>query len=132
MPFDRNNLNPVTRFYLSDEHGGQTEEWVELRRPSLKESREFRKKATKRRVEYKGTQRFEVADFNDELWDEMFWDATISNWYILQPDGKEIPCTKEDKLLLVYGSPEFLRFLNDCVLKLNADLTNVQEESEKN
>jgi hypothetical protein len=132
MPIDLTNLNPVTRFHDDSGSALSADEWVEMRRPSVKESREFRKKATKKRVEYKGGQRFDVTDFNDEVWDENFWDAVITNWHINTPDGSPIPCTKENKLLLFYGSPDFLRFLNDCVTKLNSAFESDQEENEKN
>jgi len=132
MSFNISNLNPPTRFFYTDSDGNETGEWVDMKRPSLKESREFRKKATKRRAEYKGAQRFEVTDFNDDVWDELFWDATIVDWHIKDDHDNDIPCTKENKLLMVMGSPEFLFWMNKCVAKLNEDFAVIQEESEKN
>lgn len=135
MPFDLKNLHPPARFYWD----GDKTEWIELTTLTPKELTELRKKCTEAKVEYylpegaKGQPfRYEYHVSNDELYNEMFWDARIANWNFCQPDGNQIPCTKENKLLLLGGSTEFAAWVMRCLEKLERDQRARAEKLEKN
>jgi len=61
-----------------------------------------------------------------------FWDEIISDWNIVDPAGKSIPPTAENKYLLIKGSPEFLRFANRCLEILSGNMVTSAENAEKN
>lgn len=136
MPFDIRNLsllNPSVKFYLSDEE----KEWVELKNLSDSELRDIRKEVAKKKAEYKnvgrtGAQRFEYVDVDDEKLADLITIKCITNWYILDTDGNEIPCTDENKLLLTGHSPEFSSFVSECLDKLRKDKEDKQKTEEKN
>jgi len=60
-----------------------------------------------------------------------FWNEIISDWNITDPSGKPIPCTAENKYLLIKGSMEFLRFANRCLEILSGAMAD-KATSEKN
>jgi hypothetical protein len=61
-----------------------------------------------------------------------FWDKTIVDWEIFDQDGKPIPCTPENKYLLIKGDIRFLRFANRCVQLLSGITRDRGEEEAKN
>lgn len=131
--FDLKNLNPSARFYLSDDE----KEWVELKTLADAELREIRKRVAQKKAEYKnvgrtGAQRFEYVDVNDELLADEITDRCITTWYLLDTEGNEIPCTRENKLLLTGQSPEFSTFISDSLEKLKKDKEEKVKEEEKN
>ena len=135
MPFDLKNLNPAVRFYW----GEDKVEWVELQALTGKQIAEFRKATSQKKVEYWRPQgsgekpfRYEFTDTNDELFNEMFWDTQIVSWNLVDPEGKEIPCSKENKLLLLGNSNEFATWIMKCVTQLNEDNSKRIKDAEKN
>jgi hypothetical protein len=47
---------------------------------------------------------------------EMIWDFVIQGWEgILDKEGKDIPCTVENKMKLMTRSPQFARFVGRCL-----------------
>lgn len=77
-------------------------------------------------VTYEQTKEQQVAE-RMEVWDEI-----ITDWNIVDPEGKPIPLTAENKYLLIKGSDEFLRFANHCLDILAAEIVEKKEASEKN
>jgi len=136
MPFDLKNitnLNPAVKFFLSSDET----EWVELKTLADAELREIRKKVAKKKAEYKkvgggAAQRFDYVDVDDEMLADEITDKCIVRWYLLDTDGNEIPCTRENKLLLTGNSPEFSSFISDSLEKLKKDKEDKKEEEEKN
>jgi len=134
--FDIDNLNPVARFYYP---GTGKKEWVELRNIPTSELRKLRKKVIRQEVEYYRPDntnekpfRYEVDKIDDEkLFDEM-WDYQIVNWKIVKINGEEIPCTKENKLLMVGNSKEFADWIVKCLNQLAIDEEKKRDKSEKN
>ncbi|MHB8110495.1 MAG: hypothetical protein ACYDHW_10745 [Syntrophorhabdaceae bacterium] len=52
--------------------------------------------------------RFEGTDFNNDLFNEMMWDRSITGWSdLFDRNNKEIPCTTDNKVLLMTRSKEF-------------------------
>jgi len=136
MPFDLKNLNPAVKFYYP---GTRKAEWLELRNIPIGELRKMRKRCVKQTVEYyrpddsKGQPyRYETEDIDDDKFNEMLWDYQIVSWKIIDPEGKEIPCTLENKLLLMGNSTEFADWVVKCLNKLAKDSEKKKEDSEKN
>ena len=135
MPFDLENLNPSARFYWGD----GKKEWVELRNISMKQLRKIRNEAVKKTVEYYRPEesdikpfRYENEDVDHDKLDELLWDYQITDWRIVNPDGKEIPCTLENKLLLMGNSTKFADWVVKCLNQLASDEKAQREEAEKN
>jgi hypothetical protein len=104
------NPNPGIwfRFDENDPESGD----VAIRPLNPAKREEIRKKAVKKRIEYKHGQRFEVEDVNDDLFSEMLWDYAITGWNdLLDDDGKPIDCTSENKFFLMRNHVGFARFI---------------------
>jgi hypothetical protein len=56
---------------------------------------EIRKKAIKKRIEYKHGQRFEVEELDDDKFSELLWDYSITGWNNLEDDDGPIPVTPD-------------------------------------
>jgi len=124
MPFDLQNLNPAAKFYW----GKDKKEWVELRNIPVGELRRIRKETIKRNIEYYRPDqskekpfRYEIDDLNEDRLNELLWDYQIVNWHIEDPDGNEIPCTLENKLLLMSNSTEFAEWIIERLNQLVSD-----------
>ena len=133
MPFDLSNLNPAAKFHWNKK------EWVELRNIPIAELRNIRKKTITKKIEYYRPDesdikpfRYEDESLNEDKLDELLWDYQIVNWKIVDPDGKDIPCTLENKLLLMGNSTEFAEWVIDCLRQLSTDEKKQKEKSEKN
>ena len=66
------------------------------------------------------------------LFRSLLWDYQIVDWNIVDGDGKKIKCTKENKLLLMGNSAEFVNFVVDSLNQLAKDEQKRREKSEKN
>ena len=114
MKFDLQELNPGT-FFDFGEDGGR----ISLRLCAGDDLRDIQKATVKKRVEFKNGQRYEVEDVNEALRGEMLWDFSIVNWEkFFDAQGKEIPCTRENKILLMGKSPRFANFVASCLQEL--------------
>jgi len=77
--------------------------------------------------------RFEVEKRDDDLQNELFWDSLIVAWEgLLDAKGREIPCTSENKSLLMLTQPTFSKFIGGCIDVLTKDETARMAASEKN
>lgn len=145
MPWDIEDLNPVTRFYYGDEDqqigdGDKSKEWVELRVAADEDTERMRKQAgIKQKVEYRNVrgraQRLEFLDSNEQkinTFSDLLNDFTIVDWYLFDKQGQEIPCTKENKLKLMKGSPMFAAWIASCTEQIRSEIENVAEEEAKN
>jgi len=136
MPFDLKNLNESARFYWPESN---KTEWVDLRNIPIGEIRKLRKIAVKKEVEYYRPDnsderpfRYEVENIDDEKFSEYLWDYQISDWHITDPDGNDIPCTLENKMLLMSNSMEFADWVVNCLNQLGEDNKKMQDTLEKN
>jgi len=92
---------------------------VQIRTLTADDMKSIRKQTVKKRTEFKkvdGTPgRFEYEEVNDELQNELFWDRVITDWSgLYDGKGSEIPCTKENKLLLMMRSIKFAKFVGNA------------------
>ena len=110
---------------------------VQIRTITTEDFKAIQKQTVKKRVDFKkvdGTPgRFEYQEVNEDLQNELFWDAVILGWENLF-DAKEnpIPCTKANKLLLMSRSAKFVSFISDSLKSLQDDEALKTENAEKN
>lgn len=131
MRFNLEELNPGVWIALDEDHPEQGK--LCLRVANGEALDEIKKKTHKKRVEIRRGQRFEVEEVNEALYDELLWDYCIVDWEgILDAKGKPIPCTRENKVRLLRGSPLFLQLYIDCIGRLDEYRKQALEEEEKN
>jgi hypothetical protein len=123
----------ITPRFFEMEGGGR----VQLRTISVADFKSIQKQTVRKKVDYKkvdGTPgRFEFEEVNQDLQNELYWDSVIIGWENLSDrNGKEIPCTKENKVLLMTRSKKFLDFVVESLKTLSADEADAQEQSQKN
>lgn len=112
--------NPGIWFKFDENDPESGEVGIRPLNPARRE--EIRKKSVKKRVEYKKGQRFEVEDVNDDLFSELLWDYSITGWNgLVDDDGKEIPCTSENKVFLMRNHVGFARFIGDKMERLSEE-----------
>ena len=100
--------------------------WKAIREQSVKVVPEYRKLDGK-------WERFEVEQKDDDLQNKLFWDAAIVAWEnLFDGKGEAIPCTPENKVLLMLTQPKFSGFIGECVATLTKDENSRAEASEKN
>lgn len=129
--FNLNGKDSGVWFDLED--GGR----VQVRTMDAETLRAIRTETVKRKIEYKRVEgkaeRFTVEDTDDEEQSALFWDHVIMAWEKFF-DGHEqpIPCTRENKILLLARSQRFAKFLGECLEKLNADELATAEADKEN
>jgi len=122
---------PGTWFDL--EGGGR----VQLRTIAADALRKIKKQVTKRRAEIKRIDgaigRVEWEEVDEDLQNELFWDAAILDWEnLIDGKGNPIPCTPENKALLMLKSLKFARFVADGLKALSDAEIEEAEAAEKN
>lgn len=131
ITFDLEEKNEGAWFDLDG--GGRIQ--LRMLRPEI--LKDIRRQTNKKTVEYKRVdgkaERFEVEKEDEDLFHELFWDHCIVAWEnFVDSKGKEIPCTKENKLLLLMRSIKFAEIINDCLKKLGIDEAKKAAGLEKN
>jgi hypothetical protein len=119
--------------FFDMEGGGR----IQLRSLSSDDLREIRKQTVKKKVDFKRLdgkpERFEFEEVNEELQNELFWDHVIMTWEnFIDKNGTPIPCTKENKMLLLSRSLKFTRFLNEALTTLTETESQLMKDMEKN
>jgi hypothetical protein len=131
MKFDLTELNPGVFFSFDENEDGAG--GVTIRLANGKILDEINKACIKKKVEFRRGQRHEVIIDNDELRSKMLWEYVIIDWKgLYDQDGKEIPCTKENKVMLMQGSVKFSSFIGNCVEKLTEETEAYEGNLEKN
>ncbi len=123
---------PVGKWFEM-EGGGR----VQLRTLTADILKAIRKQTVKKKVDFKridgSPARLEYEEINEDLQNELFWEQIIIAWEnIFDGKGNEIPCTKENKILLMTRSVKFARFISDSLKTLAEDEQREMEASEKN
>jgi hypothetical protein len=125
------DFDEVSAKWFEMEGGGR----LQLRIPSIADWKLIRKQTVRKKVEFKkvdGTPgRFEFEEINEDLQNELFWDAAIVNFENFTNKGILIPCTKENKILLMTNS-KFAKFFSESFKTLTEDEAIQAEASEKN
>lgn len=125
------DFDEVSAEWFEMEGGGR----LQLKIPSMADWKQIRKQTIRKKVEFKkvdGTPgRFEFEEVNEDLQNELFWDSAIVNFENFTNKGDLIPCTKENKILLMTNS-KFAKFFSDSFKILTDDMAMQAEDSEKN
>ncbi len=125
------NFEEVSAKWFEMEGGGR----LQLRIPTIEDWKRIRKQTVRKKVEFKkvdGTPgRFEFEEVNEDLQNELFWDAAIVNFENFTNKGVLIPNIKENKVLLMTNS-KFAKFFGESFKTLTEDEARQAEASEKN
>lgn len=110
---------------------------IKLRIMTADINKEIRKKTVKKKVDFKKVDgvaaRFPYEEIDEDLQNELFWDYVIVDWEnFFDKNRKPIPCTKENKLLLIAKSTRFVGLLNEHLNQLVEYEQEAAEEEEKN
>ncbi len=120
----------VTAKWFEMEGGGR----LQLRIPGIAEWKRIFKQTTHKKVEFKKVEgtpaRFESENIDKDLQNELFLDATIVNFENFTNKGVLIPCTKENKILLM-NNTKFAQFFNESFKTLTEDEEKQVEASKK-
>lgn len=131
MKFDLKDLNPGAWFDIVD--GKPEEGRICLRVANDATLKAIKKQSVKPCVEYKHGQRFEFNKVDEDLSSALLWDYCIVSWESIQdPDGKDIPCDRDSKFILMTGSRQFAKIIGECLKKLAEDEAKAAQEEEKN
>ena len=126
MKFDLKNEG--TFFSFPGESGG-----VSVRVCAGKDIDLINKRTKKVRFEYKKGQRFEITEVDNELYQKLLWDFCIVSWIDVQDaEGNALPCTPENKMLLMNSSNAFATFVTDALEKVDLAQQKVLEDESKN
>ena len=140
MPFDLTDLNPAVKFDNPFDPKGK--EWIMLRLASDDDNKNFfstvgvkEKVYWKTNPQTRSMQRVKDFDptpeerdmFNDEV-----WDFSITDWLLYDTKGEEIPCTRDNKSMLMRKSPKFASWIASCLEELRESIEITKAELEKN
>ena len=128
MLFDLENLNPAVKFFLNEDD--ESEGSVTLRSLTRDEAARILKKHTKKERKWRRSQQVIEETVNTDQVDYDSWDFNIVEWEIRDTKGEAVPCTRENKILLVGQSPWFQNFIFEKLELLNQRVP--MEELEKN
>ena len=127
------NLEESKGAFFEMDGGGR----VQLRTLSYADLKVINKQTTRKKVDFKKVEgtpgRFEYEEVNEELQNELFWDHCIVSWEnLFDSKEKAIPCTKENKVLLMTRSAQFAKFISASLATLGADEIEEAAVAEKN
>jgi len=110
---------------------------VQLRTLSYDALKKITKQCTKKKVDFKKVEgtpgRFEYIETDDDLQNELFWDHCIVAWEnLFDAKGNEIPCTRENKVLLMVRVEKFAKFVADSLATMGEIEAKQAEVAEKN
>jgi hypothetical protein len=130
MRFNLDDLNPAAWFDVPDDSDNGR---VQIRTCAGSDLEAIAKESTRKRVEYKKSQRFEFVDTDEDKYQRLLWDHCLVDWKnIFDGAGKKIPCTTDNKLLLMKNSISFANLIGDCLETINEDSRIFTEVAEKN
>ena len=132
MKLNLDDLNPGTFFpfdEFDDDSGGIT-----IRLANGAKMDEINKKCSKKKTEYRRHVRHEYVIEDEKKRSDMLWDYVIMEWNGVtnEKTGEEIPCTTENKIMLMRGSVKFSNFVGSCIEKLTEEMEAFEEDLEKN
>lgn len=130
MRFDLDDLNPGKKFYLDDDD--QEQGYVCVRVLSPSERNRIARETRREVVKMKRGKPYTTVEIDEDKNGVMIWDYCISDWLIYDSKNKPIPCTAENKVKLMEGSPRFAKLVSGF-LEIAAELDATEaEETEKN
>lgn len=134
MKVDLDELNPGVFFPFDDKDESEDPDGTMVRIANGEILESINKKCITKKNMFRRGQRYEVVEENEKLRSEMLWDYIIISWKGIQNEktGEDIPCTTDNKILLMRGSVKFATHIGNCVEKLTEDAEKAEEDLEKN
>ena len=131
MRFDLADLNPGIWFAVDEKQPELGR--ICLRALNTKKREELLKQFTTKTTKYKHGKLQAVEDVDWQAYHRAMWDYCITDWeYIEDTNGMAIPCSTENKQLLVEESPAFQRVVSAMLDNLNEYEMERTEAAEKN
>lgn len=133
MQFNLEDLNPGTWFLIDEKNPDQGR--ICLRLLNGKARKEIDKETVTKDYKFhpQTHQRYEDVQVDEGLNDRMLWDYSIVDWDGIEDnDGQPIPCTADNKIALIHGSPLFMGIMLDCQARLIEAMALKEKETEKN
>ena len=129
MRFNLSDLNPPAWFNHPDHAGSR----ICLKVLSSAEMESINKKTSQTKIEYRRGQRFEVEKVDEKKRNELTWSTAIVDWEgIFDENENELPCTDENKVLLMQNAPTFTSWVLESLEQISDDSIQRQEDAEKN
>ena len=127
------NMEETSGAWFEMDGGGR----VQLRTLTYNALKQITKQSTRKQVTFKKVEgtpgRFEYEDVDEDLKNELFWDHCIVAWEnLFDSKEKAIPCNKENKILLMTRSSQFLKFITSSLEVLSKDEEDHTQAAEKN
>lgn len=123
--------NPFVTFFFNEKD--DSDGFIEIRTLNAAKAKEISRKTTKKKVEFKRGQRYEVEVIDEPLREKLTWDYCIGNWgQVNDDDGREYENTAENKVKLMNNSNVFATYVAECMEKVDEADSYIQEQSEKN
>lgn len=123
-----NTDNKGTFFKFSDDDGGVT-----VRVCPASVIKKISKATTKKLAKVKQGRLIKDEIVDEDKYDQMLWDYVIVDWKkVCGSDGIELPCTTENKVLMMNESIEFAQFVGKCIELLTEDVEVEYKAQEKN
>ncbi len=133
MRVDTKDLNPGVFFPFDEEEDDESPGGITIRLANGEILDVINKKCTAKKVVFRRGQRHEVIEEDEKRRSELLWEYVIMDWTGLDDEeGVPIPCTKDNKVLLMRGSVKIASFVGNCVEKLTEDSELYDEVLEKN
>lgn len=86
---------------------------------------------TKKKRKFRGNVPYDDITIDEKRREELMWDYCIISWENLQDNnGKELPCTAENKTFLMRKDFKFSIFVADCIDQL-IEFVGEQKETER-
>lgn len=125
-----NTKNEGKWFYFNEEK--KEDGGVCLRALTLGEAKNISKACSKKETKFVKKDVYQWQNIDDEKYNTMLYDYCIVDWKNVVVDGKELECTKENKLLLVNNSNDFCQFVLKHLETLSEELAVDEENRVKN
>jgi len=129
MKINLNEPNPGVFFRWpnakTDEEGGIT-----LRALNIEALTAIDDATTTKKKKFRGHTPYDDVKVDEKRREELIWDYCIVDWENLQDEnGKDIPCTLENKVMLMRTQFQFSVFVADCLDQLT-EFAEGQKETE--
>lgn len=129
MTVNFSSKNESTRFHFdeSEPEAG----WLDVRACNKKQWDIIEDQTVSEKKKFKRDRYVPIVKVNRNLQNELLWDYCITGWHGVAYDGKILECTKENKVMLLENSPQFMTFFTSCI-EILEDIEVTQEKKRKN
>lgn len=124
---------PNPGIWLDIDENNPEEGRICLRVMNLSKERDLERKYSKKKSKVVKGRILESTETDWPKRNREFWDYVIVDWEnMISENGKEIPATAENKLILMDENPDFQEFVSDMLDKLKEQKEERRKAIEKN